>query len=167
MERTDVISFLSKDFWRYINQGGMHPGELSAAQISGVPSSHTNINSTEKEYIETMSKAERARYLAITILIAIKDCSDFEYRGKHKSILDAYYVQNLDNRSTAIKVNMSDAQYKRAKKEALQEFIQRYNFWRDYRQCPELPEIYYPQKPKKLPKSTQKATKINPKTSHY
>ena len=156
MGRTDVISFLKKDFWRYINQGGMHPGELSAAQISGMPPNHTNINSTEREYIETMGGAERARYLAITVLIAIKDCSDFEYRGKHKSILEAYYVQNLDNRSTAIKVNMSDAQYKRAKRAALKEFIQRYNFWRDYRQCPELPEIYYPKQPKKHSKATPK-----------
>ncbi len=156
MERTDVISFLTKDFWKYINEGGMHPGELSGVQITGMPSNHSNINNTEKEYVETMSKAERARYLATTVLIAIKDCSDFEYHGKHKSILEAYYVQNLDNRSTAIKVNMSDAQYKKAKKAALREFIQRYNFWRDYRDCPELPALFYPQKTKKHPKTTQK-----------
>ena len=154
MERTDVISFLTKDFWKYINEGGMHPGELSGVQITGMPSNHSNINNTEKEYVETMSKAERARYLATTVLIAIKDCSDFEYHGKHKSILEAYYVQNLDNRSTAIKVNMSDAQYKKAKKAALREFIQRYNFCRDYRDCPELPALLYPQKTKKHPKTT-------------
>ena len=121
-----------------------------------MPSNHININNTEKEYVEIMSKEERARYLATTVLIAIKDCSDFEYHGKHKSILEAYYVQNLDNRSTAIKVNMSDAQYKKAKKAALREFIQRYNFWRDYRDCPELPALFYPQKTKKHPKTTQK-----------
>ena len=156
MERTDVISFLTKDFWKYINEGGMHPGELSGVQITGMPSNHSNINNTEKEYVEIMSKAERARYLATTVLIAIKDCSDFEYHGKHKSILEAYYVQNLDNRSTAIKVNMSDAQYKKAKKAALREFIQRYNFWRDYRDCPELPVLFNTQKTRKHPKTTQK-----------
>lgn len=156
MERTDVISFLTKDFWKYINEGGMHPGELSAAQISGMPSSHSNTNTTEKAYVETMSKAERARYLAVTVLTAIKDCSDFEYNGKHRSILEAYYVQNLDNRSAMYKVNMTEAQYKKAKRGALMEFIQRYNFWRDYRQCPELPEIFYPQKTKKHPKTSQK-----------
>lgn len=156
MERTDVISFLTRDFWKYINEGGMHPGELSGVQITGMPSSHSNTNSIEKEYVETMSKAERARYLATTVLIAIKDCSDFEYRGKHKTILEAYYIQNLDNQATMIKVGMSEAQYKRSKKSALKEFIQRYNFWRDYRQCPELPEIFYPQKPKKHLKTAQK-----------
>ena len=113
MERTDVIGFLTRDFWKYINEGGMHPGELSGVQITGMPSSHSNTNSTEKEYVETMSKAERARYLATTVLIAIKDCSDFEYRGKHKTILEAYYIQNLDNQATMIKVGMSEAQYKK------------------------------------------------------
>ena len=55
-----------------------------------------------------------------------------------------------------IKVGMSEAQYKRSKRSALKEFIQRYNFWREYRICPELPELFYPQKPKKHPKTTQK-----------
>ena len=153
-ERKDVNEFLKKDFWRYMYQGGIHPGQLTGASFDLAPSGHTNINTTEKSYIDVMSKAERARYLAVTILIAIKDCSDFEYRGKHRSILEAYYVQNLDNQATATKVELSDAQYKKAKRAALKEFIQRYNFWRDYRQCPELPEIFYPQKTKKHPKST-------------
>lgn len=156
MERTDVIRFLTNDFWKYINEGGMHPGELTGAQITGMPSNHSNTNSTEKAYVETMSKAERARYLAVTVLIALKDCSDFKYRGKHRSILEAYYIERLGNQATMIKVGMSESQYKPSKKAALKEFIQRYNFWRDYRQCPELPELFYPQNTKNHPKTSQK-----------
>ena len=51
---------------------------------------------------------------------------------------------------------MTEAEYKPAKKEALIEFIKRYDYLRKARQCPELPELFYSQKPKKLPKTDQK-----------
>mgnify|MGYP001855725346 FL=1 len=155
-ERKDVNEFLKKDFWRYMYQGGIHPGQLTGASFDLAPSGHTNINTTEKSYIDVMSKAERAGYLAATVLYALKDCTDFKYGGKHKTILEAYYIRHLNNQQTMLRVNMSDAEYKRAKKDALKEFVQRYTHLRDARKCPELPELFYPQKPKNRPKTAQK-----------
>ena len=155
-ERKDVNDFLKKDFWSYMYDGGIHPGQLTGASFDLTPSGHSNINSTEKSYVETMSKAERAQYLALTVLVAIKDCTNFEYHGKHRAILEAYYIENLNNQQARMKVGMSDAEYKTSKKDALKEFIKRYDYWRNARNCPELPALFYPQKPKKLPKTAQK-----------
>ncbi|WP_270451037.1 hypothetical protein [Lactobacillus crispatus] len=156
MESKDVNDFLKKDFWAYMYQGGIHPGKLTGASFDLAPTGHTNTNSTEKTYVDTMGKAERAQYLALTVLVAIKDCTDFEYHGKHRTILETYFIQNLNNQQTQVKVGMNDSEYKSAKRDALKEFIKRYDYWRDARDCPELPPLFYPQKPKKRPKSTQK-----------
>ena len=156
MESKDVNKFLKKDFWGYMYQGGIHPGQLTGTSFDLAPAGHSNTNSTEKAYVDTMSKAERAQYLALTVLVAIKDCTDFEYHGKHRTILENYYIQNLNNYQTQVKVGMNDSEYKTAKKNALKEFVQRYTHLRDARKCPELPELFYPQKPKNRPKTAQK-----------
>lgn len=155
-ESKDVNKFLKKDFWGYMYQGGIHPGQLTGTSFDLAPAGHSNTNSTEKAYVDTMSKAERAQYLALTVLVAIKDCTDFEYHGKHRTILENYYIQNLNNYQTQVKVGMNDSEYKTAKKNALKEFISRYDYWRDARDCPELPPLFYPQKPQNRPKSIQK-----------
>ena len=155
-ERKDVNDFLKKDFWGYMYDGGIHPGQLTGASFDLTPSGHSNINTTEKSYVETMNKAERAKYLALTILKAIKDCTNFKFHGKHRAILEAYYIENLNTYQTRVRVGMTEAEYKPAKKEALIEFIKRYDYLRKARQCPELPELFYPQKPKKHLKTTQK-----------
>lgn len=134
--------FLKHDLWSYISKGGMHAGELTGVKLSDTPISHSNINGTEKSYIEKMSDAERARYLAITVLIAINDCSNYEYT-RHKDIINWYYIHGLNNRQAAIKVSLSEQQYKTQKKEALIEFTQRFNFWRAYRNCDDLPILIY------------------------
>ena len=58
---------------------------------------------------------------------------------------------------------MNDSEYKTAKKNALKEFISRYDYWRDARDCPELPPLFYPQKPKKAPKIYPKVNHFSPK----
>lgn len=143
-ENKSVTKFLNEDLWHYINRGGVHPSQLSSPQLSSVPGGHSNTNGVEKSVLHTMSEAERATYLALTILIAIKDCTDLNYGGRHRSILEAYYIEKLDNQATAIKVGLTYRQYKSAKKGALHEFIERYNFWRKKRECPELPTLVYP-----------------------
>lgn len=155
-ERKDVNDFLKKDFWSYMYDGGIHPGQLTGASFDLAPSGHSNINTTEKSYVETMNKAERAEYLALTVLTAIKECTNFKFHGKHRAILEAYYIENLNNSQVRLKVGMTDAEYKPAKKAALIEFIKRYDYWREARDCPELPVLFYPQKTKKHPKSAQK-----------
>lgn len=153
-ESKSVIDFLKNDFWHYLNQGGVHPSQLSSPQLSLAPGGHSNTNHVEKSLVGQMSRAERATYLAVTIMMSIKDCSDLEYGGKHRSILEAYYIHKLDNRATAIRVGLTDRQYRSAKKAALQEFIERYEFWREKRDCPELPVLYYPKCRKKGAKTS-------------
>ena len=125
-ERKDVNDFLKKDFWSYMYDGGIHPGQLTGASFDLTPSGHSNINSTEKSYIETMSKAERAQYLALTVLVAIKDCTNFEYHGKHRAILEAYYIENLNNLQSRMKVGMTEGEYKTAKKGVMHVIVPSY-----------------------------------------
>lgn len=137
-ETMNVKKFLKDDFWHYINLGGIQYNQLSSPQLTFMPSSHSNTNGTEKRLIDDMSEAERSTYVATTIVIAFKDCTDIEGQ-RHKSILEDYYIKELTNQAIAIRVNLSDWKYKKAKRKALEEFTERFNFWRLKRDCPELP----------------------------
>ncbi len=137
-ETRDVNLFLKKDFWHYINLGGINYNQLSSPQLTFTPNTHSYTNGTEKRLIDDMSEAERSTYVATTIIIAFKDCTDIEGQ-RHKSILEDYYIKELTNQAIAIRVNLSDWKYKKAKRNALIEFTERFNFWRLKRDCPELP----------------------------
>lgn len=137
-ETRDVKLFLKKDFWHYLNLGGINYNQLSSPQLTFTPNTHSYTNGTEKRLIDDMSEAERSTYVATTIIIAFKDCTDIEGR-RHKSILEDYYIKELTNQAVAIRYNLSDWQYKKAKRNALIEFAERFNFWRLKRDCPELP----------------------------
>ena len=137
-ETRDVKLFLKKDFWHYLNLGGINYNQLSSPQLTFTPNTHCYTNGTEKRLIDYMSEAERSTYVATTIIIAFKDCTDIEGR-RHKSILEDYYIKELTNQAVAIRYNLSDWQYKKAKRNALIEFTERFNFWRLKRDCPELP----------------------------
>lgn len=136
--KKDVRQFLRKDFWHYINLGGINYNQLSSPQLTFTPNTHSYTNGTEKHLIDDMSEAERSTYIATTIIIAFKDCTDIEGR-RHKSILEDYYIKDLTNQAVAIRVNLTESQYKKAKRNALIEFTERFNFWRLKRDCPELP----------------------------
>ena len=137
-ETMNVKKFLKDDFWHYINLGGIQYNQLSSPQLTFTPNTHSYTNGTEKRLIDDMSEAERSTYVATTIVIAFKDCTDIEGR-RHKSILEDYYIKELTNQAVAIRYNLSDWQYKKAKRNALIEFTERFNFWRLKRDCPELP----------------------------
>ena len=137
-ETRDVNLFLKKYFWHYLNLGGINYNQLSSPQLTFTPNTHSYTNGTEKRLIDDMSEAERSTYVATTIIIAFKDCTDIEGR-RHKSILEDYYIKELTNQAVAIRYNLSDWQYKKAKRNALIEFTERFNFWRLKRDCPELP----------------------------
>lgn len=141
-ETRDVNLFLKKDFWHYLNLGGINYNQLSSPQLTFTPNTHSYTNGTEKRLIDDMSEAERSTYIATTIIIAFKDCTDIEGR-RHKSILEDYYIKELTNQAVAIRYNLSDWQYKKAKRNALIEFTERFNFWRLKRDCPELPVLTY------------------------
>ena len=137
-ETMNVKKFLKEDFWHYINLGGIQYNQLSSPQLTFTPNTHSYTNGTEKHLIDDMSEAERSTYVATTIVIAFKDCTDIEGQ-RHKSILEDYYIKELNNQAIVIRVNLSDWKYKKAKRKALEEFTERFNFWRLKRDCPELP----------------------------
>lgn len=141
-ETRDVNLFLKKDFWHYLNLGGINYNQLSSPQLTFTPNTHSYTNGTEKRLIDDMSEAEKSTYVATTIIIAFKDCTDIEGQ-RHKSILEDYYIKELTNQAIAIRVNLSDWKYKKAKRRALKEFTERFNFWRIKRNCLELPVLTY------------------------
>ena len=137
-ETMNVKKFLKDDFWHYINLGGIQYNQLSSPKLTFTPNTHSYTNGIEKRLIDDMSEAERSTYVAATRVIAFKDCTDIEGQ-RHKSILEDYYIKELTNQAIAIRVNLSDWKYKKAKRKALEEFTERFNFWRLKRDCPELP----------------------------
>lgn len=146
--KKDVRQFLRKDFWHYINLGGISYSQLSSPRLDETKTNPTNTNGTEKSLLNAMDDAERNKYIAITILIAFKDCTDIEGQ-RHKSILENYFIKKLDNQAVAIRVNLTESQYKRQKRKALYEFIERFSYWRKKRGCNELPILIYVKKNKK------------------
>lgn len=141
-ETMNVKKFLKEGFWHYLNLGGINYNQLSSPQLTFTPNTHSYTNGTEKRLIDDMGEAERSTYVATTIIIAFKDCTDIEGQ-RHKSILEDYYIKELTNQAIAIRVNLSDWKYKKAKRRALKEFAERFNFWRIKRNCLELPVLTY------------------------
>ncbi|WP_131501288.1 ArpU family phage packaging/lysis transcriptional regulator [Lactobacillus crispatus] len=129
-----VAIFLQNDFWHYMNLGGIHPSQLSSPQLTLAPGGHNNTNTTEKSLIGTMSKAERAQWIAETILLAINDCTDLNNR-KHKSLIRDFYLEDLTNEEVKIRLNFSEYQIRREKPKALIEFAERLEYWKGRRKC--------------------------------
>lgn len=138
-------NFLLNDFWHYMNLGGIHPSQLSSPQLSPASGGHSNTNTIEKSLIGTMTKAERAQWIAETILLAINECTDFNNR-RHQSLLRDFYLKRLTNEEVKIKLNFSEYQIRREKPKALVEFSERLEYWKDKRDCSdqEIPRLLVP-----------------------
>lgn len=136
----NVRIFFGKDFRHYINLGGIHPSQLSSPQLDLAPGGHSYTNNVEKSLVSTMSKAERARWVAGTILLAVNECSDFEDE-KHRSIIMKFFIKKMTNFQTSISINISENRLRREKPKACVEFAERLNYWKGERNCPELPDL--------------------------
>ena len=140
-----AANFLHNDFWHYMNLGGIHPNQLSSPRLDLAPGGHSNTNTTEKALIGTMSEAERAQWVAQTILLAINECTDFNNR-KHKSLIRDFYLEDLTNEEVKIRLNFSEYQVRREKPKALIEFSERLEYWKKRRDCTyqEIPRLLVP-----------------------
>lgn len=135
----NVKDFFENDFWHYVQQGGIHPNQLSSPQLDGI-SAHTNINGLESSMISQLDKAEHAQYIATTILIALFDCSDFEYQ-KRKTIMHRLFVKGMTQEQVRISLNFSQYQLKKQLAKGCIEFAERLNYWRIRRKATELPDL--------------------------
>lgn len=135
----NVKDFFEQDFWHYVQQGGIHPTQLSSPQLSDV-SAHSDLNGVEISIISQMSKADRDQYLATTILIALFDCSDFEYQ-KHRTILHKLFVKQMTQEQVAISLNFSPYQLRKQLVKGCIEFAERLNYWKVKRSANELPNL--------------------------
>ncbi|CCI85475.1 hypothetical protein FC52_GL001282 [Lactobacillus pasteurii DSM 23907 = CRBIP 24.76] len=137
---SNVKSFLTGDFWHYIQLGGIRPTTLKSANFDAIATNTSNVNGLEENVINTLDKADRAQYIAITILLALYDCSDFEYQ-KRKTILYSLYIQQLTQEQTAIKLSFSNYKLRQQLNQGCIEFAERLNYWRIKRNVSELPDL--------------------------
>lgn len=136
----NVKRFFENDFWHYINQGGVHPSQLSSPQLSFTPGGHTNINGVEKSLIRDMSEAEKARYKAMVILIALSYCTDFQ-QSRHQSILRGMYLDQMTSAQIENNLNLSDYTFRKQSRKAAVEFAERLNFEEKVRGINDLPDL--------------------------
>lgn len=135
----NVKSFFESDFWHYIQLGGIHPTQLSSPQLDGI-TAHTNLNGIESSLINQMNKADRAQYLATTILIALFDCSDYEYE-RHKTIMHRLFIKHMTQDQVCMMLNFSQYQLRKQLTLGCIEFAERLNYWRIKRDATELPNL--------------------------
>lgn len=135
-----VKEFFENEFWHLINQGGIHPNQLSSPQIDGMPANHSNINGVEKSLVGQIGKAEHARNKAIIVLTALDEMTDFE-NSKHQTLLRDVYIKKLSKTQVEVIVNFSDYQLRKELRAASVEFAEKLNFWKEYRNINDLPDL--------------------------
>lgn len=136
----NVKAFMKRDFWHYINLGGIHPNMLKSADFTNTPTGTTNINSNENNLVSTLDKADKAQYIAITILLALNDCSDFDYE-KRKTILYKIFIDRLTQEQVGIRLNFSNYQLRQQLQQGCIEFAERLEYWKCKRSVQELPTL--------------------------
>lgn len=138
--------FLEGDFHLMINFSGMPLANLSSPSLDPAGASgSSNVNHADKQIlrnIEHMSKVELCRNGVKAVVEAINSCTETP-RQPFRTILFRSYVKNDFDLWIYQDLNISKSNYTRAKKQALLEFAQRLESYREkYHVEQLLPKFY-------------------------
>lgn len=115
----DAKSFLKTNLYYLINISGHFPTDLMPANIDKFRLRDKDI------YSSNIKQAENVLYC---VALAIRDCKD-EPRKPYRTILIDLYLKDMLNLEVQQEVGYSRSRYNTFKKQALQDFTQRFNYY--------------------------------------
>lgn len=115
----DAKTFLKTNLYYLINISGHFPTDLMPANIDKFRLRDKDI------YSSNIKQAENVLYC---VALAIRDCKD-EPRKPYRTILIDLYLKDMLNLEVQQEVGYSRSRYNTFKKQALQDFTQRFNYY--------------------------------------
>lgn len=115
----DAKTFLKTNLYYLINISGHFPTDLMPANIDKFRLRDKDI------YSSNIKQAENVLYC---VALAIRDCKD-EPRKPYRTILIDLYLKDMLNLEVQQEVGYSRSRYNAFKKQALQDFTQRFNYY--------------------------------------
>lgn len=115
----DAKTFLKTNLYYLINISGHFPTDLMPANIDKFRLRDKDI------YSSNIKQAENVLYC---VALAIRDCKD-EPRKPYRAILIDLYLKDMLNLEVQQEVGYSRSRYNTFKKQALQDFTQRFNYY--------------------------------------
>lgn len=115
----DAKTFLKKNLYYLINISGHFPTDLMPVNID-------NFHLRDKgNYSDDIKQAENVLYC---VALAIRDCKE-EPRKPYRTILIDLYLKDMLNLEVQQEIGYSRSRYNAFKKQALQDFTQRFNYY--------------------------------------
>ena len=115
----DAKSFLKTNLYYLINISGHFPTDLMPANIDKFRLRDKDI------YSSNIKQAENVLYC---VALAIRDCKD-EPRKPYRTILIDLYLKDMLNLEVQQEIGYSRSRYNAFKRQALQDFTQRFNYY--------------------------------------
>ena len=115
----DAKTFLKTNLYYLINISGHFPTDLMPANIDKFRLRDKDI------YSSNIKQAENVLYC---VALAIRDCKD-EPRKPYRTILIDLYLKDMLNLEVQQEIGYSRSRYNAFKKQALQDFTQRFNYY--------------------------------------
>lgn len=115
----DAKAFLKKNLYYLINISGHFLTDLMPANID-------NFHLRDKgNYSDDIKQAENVLYC---VALAIRDCKE-EPRKPYRTILTDLYLKDMLNLEVQQEIGYSRSRYNAFKRQALQDFTQRFNYY--------------------------------------
>ena len=115
----DAKTFLKTNLYYLINISGHFPTDLMPANIDKFRLRDKDI------YSSNIKQAENVLYC---VALAIRDCKE-EPRKPYRTILTDLYLKDMLNLEVQQEIGYSRSRYNAFKRQALQDFTQRFNYY--------------------------------------
>lgn len=118
----NVRNFFAEDFNHYLNLANKHLSDISSPTLDGSGISKSVENAREEKYVVNLDAVNCVRAVNDTI----NSCS---YRNAQ--IIYMYYIKHMQDIIIIDRLRYQTSRYYQMKNEALFEFAERMDYWRD------------------------------------
>ena len=151
MTSSRVIGFLKYTFPEYVRGAALSLDDLSSQPFTGMPASHSAINSQERKLEKAWEKVEHNELRAATVYQTILLCQKSPTYPYQQILLNKFVKKMPDWKIQSI-VGYSNSQYYSKRKAALCEFAELLNSKKTKNGCLDIPDLIIEkeeEKPKK------------------
>lgn len=142
MERTArrAFGFLKYTFPSYVKGAALSMNDLSGQEITGMPSSHSAINSQERKLEKAWKRVEQNQLRAVTVYQTILLCRKSPVYPYQQILLSKFVAGDPDWKIQPV-VGYSNSQYYNKRRDALCEFAEILEAKKVKNGCPEIPDL--------------------------
>lgn len=158
MTSSRVIEFLKYTFPEYVRGAALSLDDLSGQPFTGMPASHSSINSQERKLEKAWEQVERNELRAVTVYQTILLCQKSPMYPYQQILLNKFIKKIPDCKIQPI-VGYSNSQYYSKRKAALCEFAELLNSKKTKNGCLDIPDLIIEKEEEELKEKAPKKSK--------